>query len=150
MRRTLLPSSGSAAVGSEGGSEVGSLVGPQVGSRAESGSKREWGVFVPITPGLIDAILVGIGIESGLLAAGLVRRSAGRWIAPLLLFLASGAFLMLALRAALADAAHIWIAAALLGSLVSHLATLGLLHRELLGSRSETPSSGRETVPPDR
>lgn len=107
-------------------------------------------MLVPITPGLIDAILVGIGIESGLLAAGLVRRSARRWIAPLLLFLASGAFLMLALRAALADAGPVWIAASLLGSLVSHLATLWLLHRELLGPRSETASSSRESAPPDR
>ena len=108
-------------------------------------------MFVPITPGLIDAILVGIGIESGLLVAGLFRISARRWIAPLLLFLASGAFLMLSLRAALADADSAWIAATLLGSLVTHLATLLLVHRELSRLRSTATATSRpEPAPLDR
>lgn len=107
-------------------------------------------MFVPITTGWIDAILVGIGIEAALLAAGLLRMSARRWIAPLLLFLASGAFLMLALRAALAEADSVWIAASLLGSLVAHAATLWILHRELSRLRSAVASARRESAPLDR
>lgn len=43
--------------------------------------------------------------------------------------LAAGAFLLLALRAALAGAGPVWIAASLLGALVAHLADLALRWR---------------------
>lgn len=89
-----------------------------------------------ITPGWIDAILVGVAIELGALSMMLARASAARWIGPLLLYLASGAFLLIALRVALAGSDPAWIALALLASLLAHGASLWSLRRALFGALS--------------
>ena len=75
---------------------------------------------------IVDAILVLVAVEA--VALLLWRRRTGRGPAPvpLLCNLASGAALMLAVRAALTDAAWPVIAACLLGSLVAHACELGL------------------------
>lgn len=84
-----------------------------------------------ITPGWIDAIVVAVVLESAVLSMFLLHASAARLVAPLLLYLASGASLLLALRAALAAADANWIAIALLASLLTHATSLGMLYRRL-------------------
>ena len=73
---------------------------------------------------IIDLILGLVVIEAAALA--LWRRRFGTGPAPgrLAANLASGCFLLLAVRAALVDAAWEWVALALLGSLLAHLADL--------------------------
>ena len=73
---------------------------------------------------LVDAILVLTVLEWVGLA--FYRRMSGRGPNPLQFgrTILSGIFLLLSLRAALADAAWIWIAAALTAALVAHLADL--------------------------
>lgn len=73
---------------------------------------------------IIDAVLVLVAAEAVLILAW--RRRGGPGAGPLLVTLASGAFLMLALRAALAGAAWFWLALALLGALAAHLTDLWL------------------------
>lgn len=74
--------------------------------------------------GLVDVILALVVVE----VAALVwfRRRTGRGPEPLglLATAAAGGCLLLALRAALADADPIWIAAALAGAGLAHLADL--------------------------
>jgi len=78
-----------------------------------------------VTPRRIDAILALVAFEC--LAGVVLLLSSGRsgFVAPWCLFLASGGFLLLATRAALAPGAQRTVAIALLLSFVSHLATLG-------------------------
>jgi len=85
-----------------------------------------------VTPAWIDAIIGLVVLEFLALRWLLVRASAGRLVAPLLLFLASGAFLLAALRAALADAASPWVASFLLAAFVTHAACLVQLPRRIL------------------
>jgi hypothetical protein len=92
-----------------------------------------------ITPGMLDAIVAGVALEFVGLAALLVHARSPRLIVPLLLYLASGAFLLLALRASLAGAATAWIALALLASLVVHVASLVRTHRIFFGEASPAP-----------
>lgn len=75
---------------------------------------------VDITPGLIDLILAGVAVEFVVLAAWLARSAAAHWIWPLLLYLGSGAALMLALRAALSGSDPLWIALPLGVSFFAH------------------------------
>ncbi|GJD51637.1 hypothetical protein OPKNFCMD_4392 [Methylobacterium crusticola] len=91
---------------------------------------------------LIDLVLALVAVEAVLLLAW--RRRAGHGPAPasLVANLASGACLMLALRAALTGADWRWLALALVGSLIAHLADLGLR----LGAAPPTPAAG----PPSR
>jgi len=74
---------------------------------------------------IVDLILVLMAAE----AVGLIlyRRATGRGIAPLDLIvnLAAGACLLLAVRAALGGAGWGWIAASLAAALAAHLADLG-------------------------
>lgn len=75
-------------------------------------------------PALIDLILALVVVE--VVALAWVRRRTGRGPEPLglLATAAAGGCLLLALRAALADADPIWIAAALAGAGLAHLADL--------------------------
>lgn len=70
---------------------------------------------------IVDLILLLVLLEALALAAWARRSRSGPGLAGLLPNLLAGAFLLLALRAALADAAWPWIAAALAGGLVAHL-----------------------------
>ena len=69
---------------------------------------------------LLDAILVAVLLEAAALRWWFARTGRGpaprQWLPPL----CAGACLMVALRAALADAHTAWIAAALLGAGVAH------------------------------
>jgi len=102
-----------------------------------------------ITPVWIDAILVLVLLELAASAAWLARRGALVLIAPLSLYLASGAALLLALRAALAGAASAWIAAALLASGVVHVLALVRLRSivPLVARQRPHPGSGAERDP---
>ena len=73
------------------------------------------------SPHLID-VIVGFAILEGVWLA-VARRRTVRPIAIALMLL-PGVLLMLALRAALADAAWPWVPAALAASLVAHMADL--------------------------
>jgi len=84
-----------------------------------------------VTPGLVDAILVAVALEFAALCALLWRAGAQRLVLPLLLYLASGAFLLAALRAAIASPTSEGIAAALLASLLAHAASLAQGYRAL-------------------
>lgn len=86
---------------------------------------------IPMSPGLIDAILIGVVVELLALGLALHRVAASRWILPLGLYLASGAFLVIALRVALSGPSEPWIALALLASLCAHVASLWSLYREI-------------------
>lgn len=73
---------------------------------------------------LIDLVIAITLLEAAVLA--LYHRRTGRGIAPhdLVPALGAGLALMLALRAALGDAAWTWVAAALLAAGVAHLADM--------------------------
>ena len=85
---------------------------------------------------IVDGILVLVALEA--VALLVLRRRTGRGPAPvpLLCNLASGAALMLAVRAALTDAAWPVVAGCLLMSLVAHASELALRLREPRGIRS--------------
>lgn len=93
---------------------------------------------LPVGPRLIDGILVFVGVELVAVGGALFGSSAAEWLPAWLLYLASGAFLLLALRASLAAAQPHWIAAALLSSLLAHAGLLGwwLWTQPLLEARS--------------
>ncbi|MDC7784601.1 hypothetical protein PQJ75_04065 [Rhodoplanes sp. TEM] len=73
---------------------------------------------------VVDLILALVALET--IGLALLHRSTGRLprLAVLLPNLAAGAFLLLAVRAALVGADWVWVAASLLGALVAHLADL--------------------------
>lgn len=78
---------------------------------------------------VVDLVLVLVALEAALLVWH--RRRSGRGVpaAEALAFLLSGAFLLLALRAALAGASWEWVAAPLAGAGVAHLVDLRLRWR---------------------
>ncbi|PXW55031.1 hypothetical protein [Methylobacterium sp. B4] len=78
---------------------------------------------------IVDAILVLVGLEALLLLALRARRGGGPAPASLLANLASGAALMLSLRAALTGAAWPVVAGWLTVSLFAHLAEMTLRFR---------------------
>ena len=78
---------------------------------------------------IVDAILVLVGLEALLLLALRARRGGGPAPASLLANLASGAALMLSLRAALTGAAWPVVAGWLTVSLIAHLAEMTLRFR---------------------
>ena len=78
---------------------------------------------------IVDAILVLVGLEALLLLALRARRGGGPAPASLLANLASGAALMLSLRAALTGAAWPAVAGWLTVSLFAHLAEMTLRFR---------------------
>lgn len=88
---------------------------------------------------LIELVLVLMAVEAVVL--WLLHRRTGRGVAPteVVIMLAAGASLMLAVHAALVGAAAHWIAVCLTGSLVAHLADLGRRWR----SGSALPSGPR-------
>ena len=90
---------------------------------------------------IVDAILVLVAMEAVLLL--IWRRRTGRGPPPVALLcnLASGAALMLAVRAALTGAAWPVVAACLLLSLIAHGSELFLRLREPSGMRSRKDGS---------
>lgn len=84
-----------------------------------------------ITPAVVDAIVGAVAVEFAALGLWLAHAGARRLVAPLFLHLASGAFLLLALRASLAAAGPHWIALALGAALVAHAASLWQSQRTL-------------------
>jgi hypothetical protein len=88
-----------------------------------------------VTPALVDLIVAAVALELAGATALLWRARLTRWLTPLFLYLASGACLLLALRAALSGAGSDWIAAALLASLVAHGASLIWAWRALFRQR---------------
>ena len=93
---------------------------------------------------IVDAILVLVALEA-LLLVWLCRRAApvaGLSRPALLANLASGAALMLALRAALVGAPWSAVAAWMLAGLVAHLADLGLRIRSAMAHRRRAPGPG--------
>jgi hypothetical protein len=98
-------------------------------------------VELAINPALVDAIVAAVVLEFAALALLLVHGRAAHLVVPLFLYLASGAFLLLALRASLAAAAPVWIAGALLASLGAHLLSLRQGYRALIRLRP-TPLRG--------
>jgi len=73
---------------------------------------------------IIDLILGLVVIEGAALALWRRRSGTGPGLQGMAANLLSGACLLLAVRAALTDAAWQWVAVALLGSLLAHLADL--------------------------
>ena len=73
---------------------------------------------------IIDLILGLVVVEVMALALWRRRFGTGPALGGLAANLASGGFLLLAVRAALVDASWEWVALALLGSLLAHLADL--------------------------
>ncbi len=74
----------------------------------------------------IDLILGLVALEGAALLAYKRQTGRGPSMPALLATLAAGAFLMLALRAALTGAGWPWVAAWLLGGLIAHLFDLAI------------------------
>ncbi|MBA9063485.1 MULTISPECIES: hypothetical protein [Methylobacterium] len=90
---------------------------------------------------IVDGILLLVAGEA-LVLAWLVRRRGGPPLPSLLANLASGAALMLALRAALVGDGWIAVAAWMLAGLVAHLADLGLRFRTATAQRRSPAPAG--------
>jgi len=82
-----------------------------------------------VTPGFIDAILAGVLLEFLIVGAWMVRASETRLLAPFLLYLASGACLLAAVRIALPAPGSQRVALPMLGGLIAHVASLWTIHR---------------------
>jgi F0F1-type ATP synthase assembly protein I len=78
---------------------------------------------------IIDLILGLVVVEAAALALWRRRFGTGQALGRLAANLASGGFLLLAVRAALVGASWEWVALALLGSLLAHLADLYVRRR---------------------
>lgn len=89
---------------------------------------------------IVDGILLLVALES-LVLAWLSRRG-GPPLPSLLATLASGAALMLALRAALAGAGFVAVAGWMLAGLAAHLADLGLRFRSATAHRRSPAPPG--------
>ncbi len=89
-----------------------------------------------VTPRLVDGILALVALEFAGLGALLVHWRAPRLVGPLLLHLAAGAFLLVALRMSLAGSEASWIALALLASGVAHVLSLQQAYRAMLWTRT--------------
>jgi hypothetical protein len=88
---------------------------------------------------IVDLILLGVAVEAGLLI--LMRNRLGGRAAPLLATLASGAALMLALRAGLIGAPWPAVAGWLLAGLFAHAADLALRARGAGRRRGPIPGT---------
>ena len=78
---------------------------------------------------VVDLALVLVAVEAGFLAWHRRRTGGGVPLGETIAFLASGACLLLALRAALAGASWEWMALPMAGALAAHLADLALRWR---------------------
>jgi len=98
-----------------------------------------------VTPTLLDGILAGVACEALVLGGLAWRRAGPPLLLALLLYLASGAALLLALRASLVDPGSPGVAVGLSVSLPAHLASLWSIHRLLPspGPRPRDPSLER-------
>lgn len=95
---------------------------------------------IVVTPAFVDAIVAGVLLECVGLGTWLVWTGAGRLVTPLCLYLASGACLLLALRASLAEAGAQWVLLPLAAALVAHVASLWRSKRVFLAG---SPGLGR-------
>ena len=82
--------------------------------------------MIEVRPFMIDIILLAVVVEFLVLRAILWRRGRDHLVAPLFLFLASGAALMAALRFSLTPQQELLIPLALLAALILHAACLVL------------------------
>jgi len=89
---------------------------------------------------IVDAILLLVAVEA--LALAWIGRRRGLPLPSLLANLASGAALMLALRAALVGAGWIAVAGWMLAGLVAHLADLNLRFRAATAQRRSRAVTG--------
>ena len=89
---------------------------------------------------IIDAVLLLVAVEASILAW--IGRRRGLPLASLLANLASGAALMLALRAALVGAGWIAVAGWMLAGLIAHLADLSLRFRAATAQRRTPAKTG--------
>ena len=94
-------------------------------------------------PQTLDWILLGILAEAIALAGVLRAVGQHRWIVPVVLFLASGAFMVFAIRAALADFDRVWVAAALTAALPCHLGCLWQAWRAIDARPGVSPNDRR-------
>ena len=95
--------------------------------------------MIPLTgPRLVDLVLVVVAAEAVALVVRRRRTGRGPTFGPLLAFLGSGAALLVALRAALADAAWWAVPAA--------LAAAGLLHLRHLRDLARLVERGEEVA----
>jgi hypothetical protein len=78
---------------------------------------------------VVDLVLALVVFEAGVLAWYRRRHGRGVPVGEMLAFLAAGACLLLALRAALVGASWTWVAAALAGAGAAHVADLSLRWR---------------------
>jgi len=78
---------------------------------------------------IIDAILVLVAAEAAVLVALHLRTGRGPAPSALLSNLAAGLFLLLALRAALADLSWVWVALPLAAALAAHVSDQRLRFR---------------------
>ncbi|MEH3061342.1 MAG: hypothetical protein PGN33_00760 [Methylobacterium radiotolerans] len=89
---------------------------------------------------IVDGILLLVALEA--LALAWLARRGGPPLPSLLANLASGAALMLALRAALVGAGWVAVAGWMLAGLVAHLADLGLRVRAATAQRRSAAPAG--------
>lgn len=97
--------------------------------------------MVELVPWMIDAILLIVVIEFFVFRSILIRANAKKYVAPLLLFLLSGAFLLIALRLTMTGAHPLLAPLALLLAGVAHLATLGAAARLVTSLHSKSDTS---------
>jgi len=95
-----------------------------------------------VTPGLVDAILAGVVLEFLVVGAWMVRASETRLLVPFTLILASGAFLLAAVRVALPAPGSQRVALPLLGGLIAHAASLWQIRRTELRRTSGPAGNG--------
>jgi hypothetical protein len=81
-------------------------------------------MFGLATVTIIDIVLLMVVAETAAVISWRIMTGKGPAIRPFLVNVCAGACLVLALRAALANADFMWIAACLAGSLLAHLADL--------------------------
>lgn len=74
-----------------------------------------------VTPGMLDWILVGVGLEFFALRTWLITRGEKEWAGPLFFFLISGALLMASVRMALSGASTRVLAILLGFSFLTHI-----------------------------
>lgn len=91
---------------------------------------------------VIDAILCLVALEAAALVAWRIRSGVRPVLPPLLCNLASGAALMLAIRAALTGAHWMTVAACLALSLLAHLSELVLRLREPIRRKQDSTEPG--------
>ncbi len=100
------------------------------------------------TPGQLDVILAAVVLEAIVLGTVLAGSGRGRYRRLLWTCLASGAFLLVALRLALAGHDSSQVAAALLAAGVAHVAMLREAWRQLADTARAAPRRSQPGIAP--